>query len=131
MNFSVLDNIYRKYIFNLLNKIENEPNNQILLHLLDELLSSFTKNQLHQIQNIKSIINNNPEYFKYFNEFKKVKVEYLAIINSKNYICINDNQIQDKLWFKPYRNLIQNNIEIFLNKKNELKEKLNKQQSKL
>ena len=71
MNYIVLDNIYKKYIFNLMSKIDKDPNNEILLHFLEELLNSFTKNQLRQIQNIETIINNNPEYFKYFNEFKK------------------------------------------------------------
>ena len=131
MNYVVLDNIYKKYIFNLMNKIDKEPNNEILLHFLEELLNSFTRNQLKQIQNIETIINNNPEYFKYFNEFKKIKTDYLGILNIRNYIIISDNQTIDYLGFNIYRNLIQNNIEIFLNKKTQLKEKLNKQYSKL
>ena len=131
MNNIVLDNIYKKYIFNLMSKIDKDPNNKILLHFLKELLNSFTKNQLRQIQNIETIINNNPEYFKYFNEFKKIKTDYLGILNIRNYIIISDNQTIDYLGFNIYRNLIQKNIEIFLNKKTQLKEKLNKQYSKL
>ncbi len=131
MNYVVLDNIYKKYIFNLMNKIDKEPNNEILLHFLEELLNSFTRNQLKQIQNIETIINNNPEYFKYFNEFKKIKTDYLGILNIRNFIIFSDNQTIDYLGFNIYRNLIQKNIEIFLNKKTQLKEKLNKQYSKL
>tara|TARA_B100000242_G_C42669646_1_gene314097 strand:- start:23 stop:367 length:345 start_codon:yes stop_codon:yes gene_type:complete len=114
-----------------MNKIDKEPNNEILLHFLEELLNSFTRNQLKQIQNIETIINNNPEYFKYFNEFKKIKTDYLGILNIRNFIIFSDNQTIDYLGFNIYRNLIQKNIEIFLNKKTQLKEKLNKQYSKL
>ena len=125
MNYIVLDNIYKKYIFNLMSKIDKDPNNEILLHFLEELLNSFTKNQLRQIQNIETIINNNPEYFKYFNEFKKIKTDYLGILNIRNFIIISDNQTIDYLGFNIYRNLLERNIELFLSSKNKFNNRIN------